>query len=285
VPTDDDRRDEDDRRDDDRPRRRPRDDEEFDDRPRRRRSSGGLSATMIGLIIGGVVVLVACPILAILIGLMLPAVQKVREAAGRAKDQNNLKQIGLAEHNFESANNGFVGPFGYDVKNSKPQPGLSFRAGLLPYLDGGNKYTMLDQSQAWDAPVNVGPAGQRIEEFIDPQTPPANPTDTPYRVFYGNGALFDADGKPVRVTQVTDGLSNTMMAVHAREQVPWAKPADFAYAPNAPLPPLGGPNSNGYNVLMADGSVRFIRSNVPEATIKTLITRAGGEAIVGIDGF
>jgi prepilin-type N-terminal cleavage/methylation domain-containing protein/prepilin-type processing-associated H-X9-DG protein len=81
--------------------------------------------------------LVVIAIIAILIGLLLPAVQKVREAAARAKCQNNLKQIGVAVHGFHDAM-GFLPP-AYAATT-----GLSWHVYILPYIEQGNLYSRFD---------------------------------------------------------------------------------------------------------------------------------------------
>src|SRR5262245_27042554 len=90
--------------------------------------------------------LVVIAIIAILIGLLLPAVQEVREAAARTKCQNNVKQLGLAVHNYHDANGRF--PIG---AQGLPCPGVTgptqrtpFVPFLLPYFEQDNVYKLYD---------------------------------------------------------------------------------------------------------------------------------------------
>jgi prepilin-type N-terminal cleavage/methylation domain-containing protein/prepilin-type processing-associated H-X9-DG protein len=109
--------------------------------------------------------LVVIAIIAILIGLLLPAVQKVREAAARLSCQNNLKQLGLAMHNFHDANGGFP-PARWDVPsypgfaalNVAAPPRISWVPFIMPYIEQDNLQRNYRMDRAFQDPANDGVA-------------------------------------------------------------------------------------------------------------------------------
>jgi prepilin-type N-terminal cleavage/methylation domain-containing protein len=135
--------------------------------------------------------LVVIAIIAVLIGLLLPAVQKVREAAARTRCQNNLKQIGLAAHNYHSANGmlppGVLGPSQAIVypASSGSAAWLSNLALLLPYVEQDNLYRRMRVNGSADRPV--GPAWFSIDENYNAALTKistfACPSDDPYPIF------------------------------------------------------------------------------------------------------
>jgi prepilin-type N-terminal cleavage/methylation domain-containing protein/prepilin-type processing-associated H-X9-DG protein len=120
--------------------------------------------------------LVVIAIIAILIGLLLPAVQKVRESAGRAKCQNNLKQIGLAVHDFEGTY-GHLPPSGTTINGAKGHSALTY---LLPFLELQQVYANIEINKPLYDPSNMkpplgtntaNPFGTVLNTFLCPSTP------------------------------------------------------------------------------------------------------------------
>src|SRR5207302_10626054 len=104
--------------------------------------------------------LVVIAIIAVLIGLLLPAVQKVREAAARAKSQNNLKQIALAVHNYNDAYQGKLPPL-IDLGTNAPT-GWGYNSlffNILPYVEQNNVYRVFQKQTQGSYAKNTTPFG------------------------------------------------------------------------------------------------------------------------------
>jgi prepilin-type N-terminal cleavage/methylation domain-containing protein/prepilin-type processing-associated H-X9-DG protein len=178
--------------------------------------------------------LVVIAIIAILIGLLLPAVQKVREAAARLSSQNNLKQLGLAMHNHHDALQ--VLPAAEGPVSGGINYGFSAHAQILPYVEQENVRRLIDLTQPLYLgsgpsrvlnPVHAGAAGTVIKLFLCPgdgQNPlftnyfNATLAGTNYVINVGTVASHAVPtdglfwrGSRVRLTDITDGTSNTLM--------------------------------------------------------------------------
>lgn len=113
--------------------------------------------------------LVVIAIIAILIGLLLPAVQKVRDAAAKIQCTNNLKQLGLAIHNYHGAMNHF--PTSIRPAGSTTLPRISWTISILPYIEQGNISQIYDPTTNWDSPTNLPLTSLRIKIFECPSSP------------------------------------------------------------------------------------------------------------------
>jgi hypothetical protein len=207
---------------------------------------------------------------------LLEAVQKVREAAARTQSVNNLKQLGLAMHNYHDVNRGFP-PAAVYGKDGKPL--LSWRVLLLPYLDQNALYKEFHLDEPWDSAHNKKLLARMPKVFAVPTDEKALAAhETHYQGFVGKGTIFEGK-KGILISDIIDGTSNTIMFVEAARAVPWTKPEDLPFDPSKPLPKLGGLFPKGFSATFCDGSVRFILNTTKPETLKLLIMRNDGQVI------
>jgi hypothetical protein len=211
------------------------------------------------------------------VGLLLPAVQKVREAAARVSDANNLKMIGLAFHNYHDTMGKLPSP-AWGMENGVPtaKGGLSWRVALLPFLEQENLYRQFKLDEPWDSDHNKKLIPLMPKVYMTPRAP-AEPGMTYYKVFVGGGAAFTAGREARFPASFPDGMSNTILVAEGGDPVVWTKPDDFAFDPKGPLPDLTLAGNRVVNVLLADGSVRTLNLDfVSEKTIKLAVQAADG---------
>jgi prepilin-type processing-associated H-X9-DG protein len=212
----------------------------------------------------------------ILVALLLPAVQAAREAGRRAMSTNNLKQIGLAMHNYCDARKQLPARAIFD-KQGKPL--LSWRVQLLPYVEEDVLYKQFHLDEPWDSEHNRTLIPNMPKLFQNPSGT-GRPGMANYLAVCGEGLAFDGT-KGRRLADFTDGLSHTILVVEADDDraVVWTKPDDWQCDAEHPLAGLGRAHPGGFNALLADGSVRFLPNTIDPKVFRAMLTIAGGELI------
>ena len=301
--------------------------------------------------------LVVIAIIAVLIGLLLPAVQKVREAAARLKCQNNLKQIGLALHNYHDANEKLpIGGRGTAVASGY---GWSWYGEILPYVEQGPLFTKLDFASAtvgWVHPLEPDRNDYNYRTLANVIVPvfhcptayyPAlqafgGPYQSPRYVGVSGaadhpsartvsrllpGPMIESFGgmliksRALRFLDATDGLTNTLLAVeqsnkqtapigdcmHSNGHAGWlmgprpnaaddrtwnlttirygvndldfGKPGNTACYGGEHNITINSRHPGGANVVLGDGSVRFLRDSLDIQTLYNLANRDDGKVV------
>jgi|GEM_PF-3554755 len=262
------RDDDDDDEDDDRPRRRRRrrDDDDDWDRPKAKAGGGGKVVLIVLAIAGGL--LLVCGVGGFF--LIFPAITKVREAAARTQEMNNVKQASLGVMNHQNAT-GLL---------PRADGDLSWRVHILPYVEQDNLYRQFDLKRPWNQGGNQKLGDTFIKTYQSPlDDPPSNQTH--YRVFTGDGTGFDRKLWPRGFPAfIPDGISNTVMIIDTAESVPWSAPKEIPVLPGGTFPDFGNAKRPLAVVAMFDGSVRSVdKKKIDAATARALASASGGEAV------
>ena len=256
--------------------------------------------------------LVVIAIIAVLIALLLPAVQAAREAARRIHCVSNLKQIGIALHGYHDQSNTFPAG-GWISVPTQPQTlnmNIGWSAVVLPWLEQRPLYDNLNLSFRYNDRPNSTAGYTILSIYLCPSEPRAslwgkssgdtfNTGDADYGGMYGPRGLTsktDTNNPPrgplifnqnIAIREITDGTSKTIMVGEAPEAINalWVSGHncfDQAAAINArPKTEFGeeltSQHPGGVNVLLGDGSVRFLKDTTALPTLRALGTRAGGE--------
>ena len=177
-----------------------------------------------------------------------PAAEQAREAADLAKraSVDHIKTIMLAFHNYQMVNGRFPPKaiFGTDGKAK-----LSWRVAILPFLDNEALYHEFHLNEPWDSPHNKALIDRMPDVFNMPSSPTAEGR-TRIRVFEGPRTMFEGK-EGMKIAGITDGTSNTVAIVAARQAVPWTRPGDLVVEEGMALPELD--DAGGRSVVVGHG--------------------------------
>jgi type II secretory pathway pseudopilin PulG len=213
-----------------------------------------------GVVVGLIVIAVA---------LVVPAIQQAREAARRSQSKNNLKQFGLALHNYHDAWK-CVPPGG--TFNSAGRGYHGWYTMLAPYIDASPLYNQVNQLKPWDSPHNAALFRFRPPITINPSIPDDTGEHEFGRCHYSANSHLLAANSAVKLSEIDDPANTFIAGELGGDFVPWACPYNWRPLTSLTATPrtYGRPENIGGHFLMVDGTVRWIASDVSADVLEAL---------------
>jgi len=200
----------------------------------------------------------------------------------RARCLNNLKQIGLAMHNYHDVYKCFPPAYISD-ENGKPMH--SWRVLLLPFMEQEMLYKEYNFDEPWDGPTNLALTNMIPQVYRCPEDTNGRDGETSYLMIVGPGTFSTVTG-PRRLGEFPDGaVSTIMLAETVNSGVNWVEPRDFEvermrFEINDPAGGgIGSRHPGGVNAAMCDGSVRWLSEWTTAEDVRAMTTINGGEVI------
>lgn len=167
------------------------------------------------------------------------------------------------------------------VYSEDGMPLHSWRVLILPFIEQEPLYKQFKLDEPWDSPHNLALLPQMPNTYAptwDYQGK-VGPHETVCHVFLGKGAAFEGKEGLRLPSNFPDGTGNTIMVIEAGNPVAWTKPEDIAYDPDGPLPELYTLFKDGFRVLTANSTGRWIPRDIDEQKLRAYITRNGKEDV------
>lgn len=220
----------------------------------------------------------------VLVMLLVPAVQKAREASRRSSCNCNLKQLGLALQTYADVYKCFPPAYVTDAKGNRMH---SWRVLILPFMEQKALYAQYDFNEPWNGPHNRLLAAEIPPVYCCPSDDLRGPMEVSYLAVTGPGTIWPGN-RCAGFGDVKDGTSNTLIIVESvGSGIHWMEPRDLPFEALA----KGVNADQGLGVcsrhvdmaeaLFCDGSVRPISDLVRIEVLEAFATKAGAESIDG----
>jgi RNA polymerase sigma factor (sigma-70 family) len=209
------------------------------------------------------------------------SLDKMRGDVARELLGNRLRQIAVAFHDFFDKTGEL--PLHAIYAKDDTTPLLSWRVAILPNLGYQDLYNEFKHDEPWDSPHNKKLIA-KMPDIYAPVSVPGKPAKvepgrTHLQVFTGTDTVFDGTRR-MKLVDITDGLSNTILVIEAKEPVTWTKPDDLPLpGKKGKMPALGGQIHDTVGVVFFDGGVRIFPAAISQEVIRALATPRGGETV------